>query len=139
MAYVTNGGIITGQSYNFVHQVTVPVGITAGVLNNTAALVSVDNASPTPNTVLVVSNNANVTVGVTAAVLIGPQNAAGAGTPPNFNDDVQSIATAYAGTTVNFLNTIRNDGNATDASTSCATAPRRFRGPGPSSSCSPTA
>lgn len=114
VGYLTNGGIVSGQSYNFSYQVTVPLGMPAGVLGNTAALVYVDNAVPTANTVLVVSNTANVTIGVTPAVRVGPQGLAGAGTAPNFNDDVQSVATAYAGSTVNFYNTVRNDGNAPD-------------------------
>lgn len=114
VGYLTTGAIITGQSYSFTYQVSVPTATPAGVLGNTAALVSIDNAVPTPNTVIVVSNNANVTIGVAADVVIGPQNNAGAGTAPGFNDDVQSIATAYAGTSVTFVNTVRNDGNAAD-------------------------
>ena len=115
VAYITNGGVVSGQSYGFSYQVTVPVGMTPGVLNNTAALAYVDNNIATPNPTIVVSNNAPVTVGVLASVLIGPAGNPGAGTPPNYNDDVQSVATAYANTTVSFTNTIRNDGNSSDA------------------------
>jgi len=86
----------------------------AGVINNTAALAYVDNDAVTPDPTIVVSNNAPVTVGTLADVLIGPAGTPQAGTPPNYNDDVQSVATAYANTSVNFVNTIRNDGNATD-------------------------
>lgn len=114
VGYLVTGGIIPGQSYNLIYQVTVPAGMPSGVLGNTVALAFIDNAVPTPNTVIVVSNNANVTIGITAGVVIGPQNQAGAGTAPNLNDDVQSVASAYAGSTVNFTNTVRNDGNAAD-------------------------
>ena len=115
VAYITNGGIVSGQAYGFSYQVTVPVGMTPGVLNNTAALAYVDNNVVTPNPTIVASNNAPVTVGTLANVLIGPAGNPGAGTPPNFNDDVQSVATAYANTAASFTNTIRNDGNANDA------------------------
>ncbi len=115
VAFVTNGGILSGQAYGFSYQVTVPVGMTPGVLNNTAALAYVDNNVTTSDPTIVVSNNAPVTVGTLADVLIGPAGNPGAGTPPNFDDDVQSVATAFANTSVNFTNTIRNDGNANDA------------------------
>ncbi|HET6350133.1 MAG TPA: hypothetical protein VFH88_13720 [Candidatus Krumholzibacteria bacterium] len=94
---------------------TVPTGMTPGVLNNTASLAYVDNNITTPDPTIVTSNNAPVTVGTLAAVLIGPSGNPGAGTPPNYNDDVQAIATAYANTTVSFTNTVRNDGNTADA------------------------
>ncbi len=115
VGYVTNGGIVAGQNYSFGYQVTVPVGMTPGVLNNTASLAYIDNNITTPNPTIVTSNNAPVTVGTIALVRIGPAGNPGAGTPPNFNDDLQSIATAYANTTVSFTNTVRNDGNTTDA------------------------
>jgi uncharacterized repeat protein (TIGR01451 family) len=115
VGYITNGGIVAGQSYSFGYQVTVPVGMTPGVLNNTASLAYNDNNITTPNPTLVTSNNAPVTVGTLASVKIGPSGNPGAGTPPNYNDDVQSVATAYANTTVSFTNTVRNDGNTTDA------------------------
>ncbi len=47
-------------------------------------------------------------------MLIGPAGNPGAGTPPNYDDDVQSVASAAAGSNVDFVNTVRNDGNATD-------------------------
>ena len=115
VAYVTSGAVVPGQSYSFSYQVTVPAGMTPGVLNNTAALAYVDNNVVTPNPTVVTSNNAPVTVGVLASVLIGPVGAPGAGTPPNYDDDLQSVATAYANTSVDFTNTIRNDGNSNDA------------------------
>jgi uncharacterized repeat protein (TIGR01451 family) len=94
--------------------VTVPVGMTPGVLNDTASLAYIDNNVTTANPTLVTSNNAPVTIGTIAEVRIGPAGNPGAGTPPNYNDDVQSIATAYANTTASFTNTVRNDGNTSD-------------------------
>jgi uncharacterized repeat protein (TIGR01451 family) len=114
VGYVTAAGIVPGQSYAFGYQVTVPVGTPSGVLNNTASLAYVDNDAGSPDPTVVASNNAPVTIGVIADVLIGPSGNPGAGTGPNFNDDVQSVASASAGTSVNFVNTIRNDGNGTD-------------------------
>jgi hypothetical protein len=90
------------------------VGTPAGLIGNTAALVYVDNDVVTPDPTIVVSNAANVTVGVTPDVVIGPVGNAGAGTPPALNDDVQSVASVYAGTSVDFVQTVRNDGNASD-------------------------
>ena len=114
VAYVTNGAIVAGQSYSFQYLVTVPAGMTPGVLNNNAALAYIDNNGVTPDPTIVTSNNAPVTVGTLATVLIGPAGNPAAGTPPALDDDVQSVATAYANTSVTFVNTIRNDGNATD-------------------------
>jgi uncharacterized repeat protein (TIGR01451 family) len=114
VGFISNGGIIPGQAYALDYQVTVPNGHPAGVVNNTAALAYVDNDAVSPDPTIVISNNAPVTVGATPVVRIGPQNDAGAGTPPNFNDDVTTVATAYANTSVDFVNTVRNDGNATD-------------------------
>jgi uncharacterized repeat protein (TIGR01451 family) len=114
VGYVTSGPIVTGQGYSFSYQVTVPTGMIAGVLGNTASLAYVDNSPATPDPSIVVSNNANVTIGVLADVLVGPAGNPGAGTPPNFNDDVTTVATAYANTSVDFINTARNDGNTTD-------------------------
>lgn len=114
IGYVTSVGIVPGQSYSFTYEVTVPVGMPAGVLNNDAALAYVDNDLATPDPTIVVSNNAPVTIGVVADVLIGPSGNPGAGSPPNYNDDVTTVATAYAGSSVDFTNTVRNDGNATD-------------------------
>ncbi len=115
VAYITNGAIVAGQSYSFQYQVTVPVGMTPGVLNNTVALAYVDNNVVTPDPTVVTSNNAPVTVGTLATVLIGPAGNPGAGTAPNFDDDSQTVPTAYANTSVTFVNTIRNDGNTADA------------------------
>ncbi|HKW15215.1 MAG TPA: hypothetical protein VJS69_12075 [Candidatus Krumholzibacteria bacterium] len=115
VGYITNGGVTSGQNYSFSYQVTVPVGMTPGVLNNTVAVAYNDNNVVTPNPTTVTSNNAPVTVGVLSTVRIGPSGNPGAGTPPNFNDDVQTLASAFAGTTVPFTNTVRNDGNTTDA------------------------
>jgi len=114
VGYITNGGIVPGQAYNFVYQVTVPAGMTAGILGNTAAVAFVDNTVLTPDPTIVVSNNAIVTIGNIAEVLIGPSGNPAAGTPPNYDDDVQSVASAAAGSSVDFVNTVRNDGNATD-------------------------
>jgi len=88
--------------------------MTPGVLNNTASLSYIDNNGTTPDPTIVTSNNAPVTVGTLATVLIGPVGNPQAGTPPNYDDDFQSVATAYANTSVNFTNTIRNDGNTSD-------------------------
>lgn len=115
VGYVTSGGIIAGQNYSFGYQVTVPIGMTPGVLNNTASIAYVDNNITTPNPTIATSNNAPVTIGTIASVKIGPSGNPGAGTPPNYNDDVQTIASAFANTTVSFTNTVRNDGNTTDA------------------------
>lgn len=114
VAYITSGGIVSGQAYGFSYQVTVPTGMTPGVLNNTASVAYVDNNVTTADPTLVTSNNAPVTVGTLSSVLIGPAGNPAAGTPPNYNDDVQSVASAYANTAVSFTNTIRNDGNAAD-------------------------
>jgi uncharacterized repeat protein (TIGR01451 family) len=114
VAYITNGGIASGQAYSFSYQVTVPAGMPSGPLSNTASIIYVDNSPATPDPTAVVSNTANVTIGITADVVVGPQDDPGAGTPPGLNDDSQAVAAAYAGTTVDFVNTVRNDGNATD-------------------------
>jgi uncharacterized repeat protein (TIGR01451 family) len=114
VGYVTGGGIVPGQSYAFGYQLTVPVGMPAGVLNNSASLAYDDNSPVTPNPTIVTSNNAPVTVGVVGDVLVGPTGNPGDGTPPDYNDDVQSVASAAAGSSVDFVNTIRNDGNAAD-------------------------
>lgn len=114
VGYITNGGIVPGQGYNFVYQVTVPVGMGAGAVGNTAALAFVDNSLVTPDPTIVVSNNTLVTIGTLAQVLIGPAGNPGAGTPPDYDDDVQTVASAAAGSSVDFVNTVRNDGNAVD-------------------------
>lgn len=115
VAYVTSGAIVPGQAYSFQYQLNVPVGMTPGVLNNTAALAYVDNNGATVDPTIVASNNAPVTVGTLASVVIGPVGNPGAGTPPNFDDDSQAVATAYANTSVSFVNTIRNDSGVSDA------------------------
>lgn len=115
VAYITAAGVVSGQGYSFAYQVTVPAGMPSGVLGNSAALAFVDNDVVSPDPTIVVSNLANVTIGVSADVLIGPAGDAAAGTPPAHNDDVQTVASAYAGTSVTFTNTVRNDGNGTDA------------------------
>lgn len=114
VGYITSGGIVPGQAYTFSYVVDVPIGMPAGVVNNTASLAYVDNDPVSPDPTIVTSNNAPVTVGATPIVRVGPQNDAGAGTPPNYNDDVTTVAAAYANTSVDFVNTVRNDGNATD-------------------------
>lgn len=114
VGYITNGGIVPGQTYTFDYVVDVPAGMPAGVVNNNASLAYVDNDVVSPDPTIVTSNNAPVTVGATPVVRIGPQDDAGAGTPPNYNDDITTVATAYANTSVDFVNTVRNDGNATD-------------------------
>ncbi len=115
VAYITSAGVVAGQAYGFSYQVTVPVGMTPGVLNNTASVAYIDNNVVTPDPTVVASNNAPVTVGTLSSVLIGPVGNPGAGTPPNYNDDQQAVATAYANTSVSFTNTVRNDGNVADA------------------------
>ena len=114
VGYITAGVIVPGQSYSFTYQVTVPDGMPAGLLNNSASLAYVDNDVATPDPTIVNTNNAPVMIGGTAVVLIGPQNNAGAGTPPDYDDDVTTVASAYANTSVDFVNTVRNDGNETD-------------------------
>jgi uncharacterized repeat protein (TIGR01451 family) len=114
IGYVTGAAIVPGQSYSFAYQVTVPAGMPAGVLNNDAALAYVDNDLVSPDPTIVVSNNAPVTIGIVADVLVGPVGDPGAGSPPNFDDDVTTVATAFAGNSVDFTNTIRNDGNTAD-------------------------
>jgi uncharacterized repeat protein (TIGR01451 family) len=114
VGFITNGGIIPGQAYTLDYQVTVPVGMPGGVVNNSAALAYVDNDVVTPDPTIVTSNNAPVTVGTTPIVHIGPAGAPLAGTPPDLNDDVTTVANAFANTSVDFVNTVQNDGNATD-------------------------
>lgn len=114
VAYITNGAVTSGQGYSFGYQAAVPAGMPSGPLGNTTSIAYVDNDAGTPDPTLVVSNTANVTIGVTTDVVIGPQDDPGAGTPPALNDDSQAVASAYAGTVVDFVNTVRNDGNATD-------------------------
>jgi uncharacterized repeat protein (TIGR01451 family) len=114
VGYITNAAIAPSQGYSFGYQVTVPIGMPAGVLNNDAALAYIDNDPITPDPTVVLSNNGPVTIGLLAEVRIGPAGNPGGGTPPNYNDDMTTLATAYAGTSVDFVNTIRNDGNNVD-------------------------
>jgi uncharacterized repeat protein (TIGR01451 family) len=114
VGFITNGGIIQGQAYTLDYQVSVPIGMPAGIVNNTTSLAYVDNDVVSPDPTIVTSNNAPVTLGATPIVHIGPAGAPGAGTPPDFNDDVTTVANAFANTSVDFVNTIQNDGNGTD-------------------------
>jgi len=114
VGYVTAGNIVPTQAYDFSYQVTVPIGMAAGVLNNDAALTYIDNAA-VPVTQIVVSNNAPVTIGAIEGVVIGPNGLSGAGTAPLLNDDVTTVASAAAASSVDFTNTVRNTGNAPDA------------------------
>ncbi len=114
VGFITNGGIIPGQAYTLNYQVTVPGGMPAGIVNNNVSLAYVDNDAVSPDPTVVTSNNAPVIVGASPIVRIGPQNDAGAGSAPNYNDDVTTVANAFANTSVDFINTIRNDGNSTD-------------------------
>jgi uncharacterized repeat protein (TIGR01451 family) len=114
VAYVTNGNIAIGQFYNLTYDLVVPSTMHAGIINNSGALAYVDNNPGTTDPIIVTTNNTQINVNVVAAVLIGPSGQPAAGTPPNHNDDVQSVPLAYANTTVSFTNTVRNDGNAVD-------------------------
>ncbi len=114
VAYITSGGIAAGQSYTFNYQVTVPGGMPAMLIPNTASLAYVDNDGGTPDPTIVVSNNAAVILGVSARHFIGPQGDAQAGTGPAYNDDITTLASASANSSVDFVNTVRNAGNATD-------------------------
>jgi len=114
VAYITNGDLAVGQNYSFSYDLVVPVDMPAGIINNNAAVAYVDNNPGTPDPTVVTTNNNQINVNTTAAVLVGPAGNPGAGTPPNYNDDVQTVALAYANSTVDFTNTVRNDGNAAD-------------------------
>jgi len=114
VAYITNGDVAIGQNYNFTYDVVVPVGMPAGIINNDGSVAYVDNNPGTPDPIIVTTNNNQVNVNGVADVLVGPNGSPGAGTPPNYNDDSQAVAQAYANTSVDFINTVRNDGNAAD-------------------------
>ncbi len=114
VGYITNGDMAVGQNYSFTYDLTVPVTMLAGIINNIGNVAFVDNNPGTPDPTIVVTNNTQIDVNVVAAVLIGPNGAPGAGAPPAYNDDVQAVPLAYANTTVDFINTVRNDGNAAD-------------------------
>ena len=114
VAYVTNGGLAVGQFYNFTYDLVVPLTMRAGIINNGGAAAFVDNNPGTADPTIVTTNNTQINVNVLADVLVGPAGQPAAGTPPNYDDDMQSVPTAYANTTVSFTNTVRNDGNAVD-------------------------
>ncbi|MCK4349365.1 MAG: DUF11 domain-containing protein [Candidatus Krumholzibacteria bacterium] len=114
VAYITNGDVAVGQNYSFTYDPTVPTTMPAGIINNIGNVAFVDNNPGTPDPTIVVTNNTPIVVNVVAAILIGPNGVPGAGTPPLYNDDVQAVPLAYANTTVDFINTVRNDGNAAD-------------------------
>jgi uncharacterized repeat protein (TIGR01451 family) len=114
VAYIMNGDLVIGQFYNLTYDLVVPATMRAGVINNSGAAAYVDNNPGTPNPTIVATNNTQINVNVVANVLVGPAGQPAAGTPPNYNDDVQSVPLAYANTTVSFTNTVRNDGNTVD-------------------------
>jgi uncharacterized repeat protein (TIGR01451 family) len=114
VAYVTNGTLAIGQNYNFTYDVIVPLGMPAGIINNDGAVAFVDNNAGTPDPNIVTTNNTQIDVNVLAEVLVGPNGVPDAGTPPLYDDDSQAVAVAYANETVDFINTVRNDGNAAD-------------------------
>jgi uncharacterized repeat protein (TIGR01451 family) len=114
VGYITNGDMAIGQNYSFTYDCTVPATMLAGIINNIANVAFVDNNPGTPDPTIVTTNNVQIVVNVVAAVLIGPNGAPAAGTAPLYNDDVQAVPLAYASTTVDFINTVRNDGNAAD-------------------------
>ena len=114
VAYITNGNLAVGQFYSSAYDLVVPSTMHAGIINNGGAAAYVDNNPGTPDPTIVATNNTQINVNVLASVLVGPVGQPGAGTPPNYNDDVQSVPLAYANTTVSFTNTVRNNGNAVD-------------------------
>jgi uncharacterized repeat protein (TIGR01451 family) len=114
VAYIMNGDLVIGQFYNLTYDLVVPAAMRAGVINNNGAVAYVDNNPGTPDPTIVPTNNTQINVNVVADVLVGPAGQPAAGTPPNYNDDVQAVPLAYANTTVSFTNTVRNDGNAMD-------------------------
>jgi uncharacterized repeat protein (TIGR01451 family) len=114
VAYITSGDLAIGQNYNFTYDVMVPVGMPAGIINNDGAVAFVDNNPGSPDPTIVPTNNTQINVNVIADVLVGPNGAPAAGTPPLFNDDSQAVPLAYANEIVDFINTVRNDGNAAD-------------------------
>jgi len=114
VAYVTSGSLAIGQNYNFTYDVTVPLTMRAGIINNDGAVAYVDNNAGTPDPTIVTTNNTQIDVNILAVVLVGPNGVPDAGTPPLYDDDSQAVANAYANQTVDFINTARNDGNAAD-------------------------
>ncbi len=114
IGYITSGDMAIGQNYSFTYDCLVPSTMLAGIINNIANVAFVDNNPGTLDPIIVTTNNTQIVVNVQAAVLIGPNGAPDAGTGPLYNDDVQAVPLAYANTTVDFVNTVRNDGNAAD-------------------------
>lgn len=114
VAYLTSGSLAIGQNYNFTYDVVVPAGMPAGIINNDGRVAFVDNNAGTADPMIVVTNNTQINVNIAAAVLVGPSGAPAAGTPPLYNDDVQAVANAYANQIIDFVNTVRNDGNTAD-------------------------
>jgi uncharacterized repeat protein (TIGR01451 family) len=114
VGYITNGDMAVGQNYSFTYDLTVPATMLAGIINNIGNVAFVDNNPGTLDPTIVTTNNTQITVNVRAAVLVGPNGVPDAGTPPAYNDDIQAVPLAYANTTVDFINTVRNDGNAPD-------------------------
>lgn len=114
VAYITNGNLNIGQVYNMTYGLVVPATMTAGIINNSASVAFVDNNPGSPDPTIVTTNNTQVIVNVMADVLVGPNGNPAAGTPPLYNDDLQAVPTAYASSTVDFINTVRNDGNSAD-------------------------
>ncbi|MBD3179870.1 MAG: hypothetical protein GF417_09840 [Candidatus Latescibacteria bacterium] len=114
VAYITSGDMTVGQNYNFTYDLNVPAAMPAGIINNSGAVAYVDNNPGTPDPTVVTTNNTQINVNVAADVLVGPDGAPGAGTPPNYDDDSQSVAQAWANSSVDFINTVRNDGNSAD-------------------------
>jgi len=114
VAYITSGDLTIGQNYNFTYDLVVPASMPSGIINNSGSVAYVDNNPGTADPIIVTTNNTQINVNVVAEVLVGPDGAPAAGTPPGYNDDSQAVANAYANTTVDFTNTVRNDGNAAD-------------------------
>ena len=114
IAYLTTGGLAIGQNYSFTYDVLVPLGMPAGIINNDGAVAFVDNNIGTPDPTIVTTNNTQIDVNVLAEVLVGTNGVPDAGTPPLYDDDSQAVVVAYANQTVDFVNTVRNDGNAAD-------------------------
>ena len=114
VAYVSSGGLAIGQNYNFTYDVIVPLTMPAGIINNSGDVAYVDNNAGTVDPTIVPTNNTQIDVNILAEVLVGPNGVPDAGTPPLYDDDSQAVANAYANETVNFINTVRNDGNSAD-------------------------
>lgn len=114
VAYITSGDLAVGQNYSFTYDLDVPLDMPAGIINNDGAVAFVDNNPGSPDPTIVTTNNTQINVNILADVLVGPNGVPDAGTPPNYDDDSQAVAMAYANTTVDFINTVRNDGNGPD-------------------------